>query len=172
MKGESLGKRIKEARGSLTQDEFARAIGVSKISLSRYEHDERTPDAAVLIRICETYGIDPAGLLMGGTGDKTETNRNETINAMEAARRGDLIEAGTTEELLKQLTEDESSPVLRKRNTRLFRLLGIILASGDPGLIRAIEGDLEVLSESVEKSRELKRLQEIIKRLENRLVEK
>jgi transcriptional regulator with XRE-family HTH domain len=61
----NISQRIRLIRGNHTQDEFAEAIGVSKISLTRYESGERTPDFETLNRICEHFNIHPGWLLTG-----------------------------------------------------------------------------------------------------------
>jgi len=52
-----LGKRLKELRGSVSQAEFAKKIGVSLPSYQRYEYGERTPHPHTLskiARLCDT----------------------------------------------------------------------------------------------------------------------
>lgn len=68
----TLGKRIKEARGNITQQELAIQIGIAQNSLSRYERNEKTPDANFLIGFCEKLDISPNWLLFG-VGEKTRS---------------------------------------------------------------------------------------------------
>jgi transcriptional regulator with XRE-family HTH domain len=60
-----IGARISQVRHHLTQTKFADSLGIHKNTLIRYEKEKRLPDAALLIRICEQYGVDPTWLLTG-----------------------------------------------------------------------------------------------------------
>jgi transcriptional regulator with XRE-family HTH domain len=61
-----IGERIKEIRGTATQEEFAGKLGVHKNTISRWERGERIPDANNLARILEVYQeINPAWLITG-----------------------------------------------------------------------------------------------------------
>jgi len=55
-----LGKRIKEARQrkNMTQEELARAVGVSKGSIGNYESGISSPNEPILIRLMEVLGVD------------------------------------------------------------------------------------------------------------------
>ena len=61
----SLGERIKIARGPEPQDSFAVALGISRGSLSLYERNEGQPNADVLLKICALRDISPTWLLAG-----------------------------------------------------------------------------------------------------------
>jgi transcriptional regulator with XRE-family HTH domain len=63
-----IGARISQVRHHLTQTKFADSLGIHKNTLIRYEKEKRLPDAALLIRICEQYGVDPTWLLTGESG--------------------------------------------------------------------------------------------------------
>ena len=67
-----IGARIAQVRHHLTQIKFADSLGIHKNTLIRYEKEKRLPDAALLIRICEQYGVDPTWLLTGQTGSIPE----------------------------------------------------------------------------------------------------
>lgn len=60
-----IGDRIKQIRGTQTQQEFADLIGVGRTTLIRYESGERTPDAEFLIKLNVIYSIQPLWLLTG-----------------------------------------------------------------------------------------------------------
>jgi DNA-binding XRE family transcriptional regulator len=51
-----IGQRIEQMRGRLTQQVFAKSIGISKSSLIRYEKEDRLPDAEIIARICDGEG--------------------------------------------------------------------------------------------------------------------
>jgi transcriptional regulator with XRE-family HTH domain len=65
-----IGERLKEARGELSQVEFARLIGVTKNTVGRYERGEREPDIEYLTKTYKTLNINPTWLLTGD-GPKT-----------------------------------------------------------------------------------------------------
>lgn len=51
----SLGTRISSMRGyrRMTQEQLGGLIGVSKQTISNWEHDYRTPDADDLVSLCK-----------------------------------------------------------------------------------------------------------------------
>ena len=54
-----IGAKLKELRKSynLTQEEFAKQIGVSRVNYTRYEIDKVRPDYETLINIADYYDI-------------------------------------------------------------------------------------------------------------------
>lgn len=56
----SLGKRIKDVRKSLnlTQSEFAKKLGVTSMTISRYENGFREPNLNMLERISLFFDVD------------------------------------------------------------------------------------------------------------------
>jgi len=48
----------------MSQDDFADAVGVSKAAIGGYERDKQVPGSAVIVSICEKFGIEPSWLLM------------------------------------------------------------------------------------------------------------
>ena len=69
----TLGSRIKEARGKLSQDAFSKRIGVSKGSLGFYERDENLPNTDVVLKICSETGADLTWLLTGAEAQAEST---------------------------------------------------------------------------------------------------
>jgi transcriptional regulator with XRE-family HTH domain len=61
----STGSFLKQLRGKVNQDEFARLLGVGRTTLIRYESGERDPDAAFLRRLHFELGVDPLEVLTG-----------------------------------------------------------------------------------------------------------
>jgi transcriptional regulator with XRE-family HTH domain len=57
--------RLAAARthAGLTQRDLAAAVGVTSLSVSRWERADRMPDAERLARICAALEVDPAALL-------------------------------------------------------------------------------------------------------------
>jgi transcriptional regulator with XRE-family HTH domain len=62
-----IGKRLKRIRKGLglTQREFAKSIGISEATLRRYESGQNFPDAGVLERIANKYGVNTHWLVTG-----------------------------------------------------------------------------------------------------------
>ena len=62
----AVGRRIRELRGFyVTQDEFARRIGISQSHLSTLEHGEVEPGAEIMLRISREFGKSIEWLLTG-----------------------------------------------------------------------------------------------------------
>lgn len=62
----SIGRRIRQLRGfDVTQDEFAKKLGISQSQLSKYERGTVAPPADVLIRIKEQLRVSIDWLLTG-----------------------------------------------------------------------------------------------------------
>ena len=62
----SIGRRIRELRGfDMTQEEFARRIGVAQSHLSALEHGQREPGSSVLLAISREFGRSVDWLLTG-----------------------------------------------------------------------------------------------------------
>ena len=64
-KVETVGSRIKQVRGNLSQASFATKIGVNKAQLGKYERDENIPGGDILTRLYEACGTDITWLLTG-----------------------------------------------------------------------------------------------------------
>lgn len=61
-----VGRRIRELRGfDMTQEEFARCIGVSQNYLSTMEHGKVQIGAEILLRISQEFGKSIEWLLTG-----------------------------------------------------------------------------------------------------------
>ena len=61
-----VGRRIRELRGfDLTQEEFARRIGVSQNYLSTMEHGKVQIGAEILLRVSQEFGKSIEWLLTG-----------------------------------------------------------------------------------------------------------
>lgn len=56
-------KRFNELRGEMSQDDFAKFVGISRPTVGFYENGERVPDAIVLNRIADACDVDVDYLL-------------------------------------------------------------------------------------------------------------
>ena len=63
--GDSLGKRLRKARDAaeMTQAEFAEALGIGRAALSKWELDQRVPDATTIVDVCRLLHIPSSHLL-------------------------------------------------------------------------------------------------------------
>jgi transcriptional regulator with XRE-family HTH domain len=72
----SLGRRIRQVRGfDITQEEFAKKLGISQSQLSKYERGTVAPPADVLIRIKEQVRVSIDWLLTGDSEDCERKSR-------------------------------------------------------------------------------------------------
>ena len=71
---DTLGDRIRLARGSMSQAAFAKALDVSKGSLGFYERNENLPNSDVVIKICSITGVNLEWLLLGKESMRGEEN--------------------------------------------------------------------------------------------------
>jgi len=77
----TIGERIRQIRGSISQKEFAVSIGVAQNTLGNYERGGRTPNADIIIKITQNYDISFDWILLG-TGPKKNT---ETFDLKQTA---------------------------------------------------------------------------------------
>lgn len=62
----ALGRRLRELRGfDLTQEEFARELGISQSQLSKYERGVAAPPADVLFFVKKRFRVSIDWLLTG-----------------------------------------------------------------------------------------------------------
>jgi transcriptional regulator with XRE-family HTH domain len=62
----AIGRRIRQLRGfDMTQDEFARRVGITQSHLSALEHGDNEPGASVLVAISEEFGKSVDWILTG-----------------------------------------------------------------------------------------------------------
>lgn len=53
----TLADRIRQARGELSQTEFADRIGVDSITVSRWERGVVKPNGASIVALCREFGM-------------------------------------------------------------------------------------------------------------------
>ena len=83
--------RIKQIRKShdLTQQEFAKRLGVSRSGIASYESGEREPISAVITLICREFSINEDWLRYGKGQMKADVSReNEIAALMRSSLRG------------------------------------------------------------------------------------
>lgn len=62
---DTIGKRIRAARGVKNQEEIARAIGITSRTYSSYENDEAVPRVDVLMKMADLFGLSTDFILKG-----------------------------------------------------------------------------------------------------------
>lgn len=62
---ESLGRRIRSLRGDLSQEQFAKRVGLTRSALANYETNRTRPKRSTLSRIAEATGAPLSYLLNG-----------------------------------------------------------------------------------------------------------
>jgi len=60
-----IGRRIRQLRGALLQEELAVYLGISQGQLSKIERGKLGPTAEILIRLVERFGKSADWVLMG-----------------------------------------------------------------------------------------------------------
>lgn len=100
---EGFGERLKEVRGTRTQDEFARMLGMPRQQLTRYESG-RVPDPLVLVKIALTTGASLDWLLGGVIPGVSAAERAQSGMARYAQGQGHLPQSSalTSEEMVEQ----------------------------------------------------------------------
>ncbi|WP_300848141.1 helix-turn-helix transcriptional regulator, partial [uncultured Bilophila sp.] len=62
---DTLQKRLRAVRGSLTQSDFASRLQTPLTTLGRYERGTNLPDLDFIINMCTIFDVSPAWLLFG-----------------------------------------------------------------------------------------------------------
>lgn len=157
-----FSKRLKALRKglSMTQDELAARLHLSRGSISMYESGLRDPDSETLMELSRIFGIS-IDYLLGSTND-TKMNSEETVRFIdESIKRGisskqmplseeflsDLYERIATkaaEEALRQYVDKEANQFVPLGPMRLIPILGVVRA-GDPMYAQEnIEGYIDI----------------------------
>lgn len=66
----STGAKLRDLRGTKTQQEAADGIGITKSALAMYERDERVPRDEVKVKIAAYYGVSVLFLFFNGSEHK------------------------------------------------------------------------------------------------------
>lgn len=103
-----FAERFSMLRGRMSQEEFARFIGMSRPTVGFYENGERVPDALGLCQIAERCGVSSDWLL--GLSEYTETDsRNATAEDL-----------GLTENAVRVLMSDDPEHARAKNIVNLL----------------------------------------------------
>ncbi len=68
---ETFADRLKACRErrQLTQDQVAKAVGITRTMVSQWEHGRREPQVDSLVTLADLYGVTVDFLLKGGAGE-------------------------------------------------------------------------------------------------------
>ena len=58
----TIGEKLREHRGGLTQEKVAQSVGITKSAYAMYERDERTPRDEVKVKLAKFYGVSVEAL--------------------------------------------------------------------------------------------------------------
>ncbi len=89
-------ERLREARGTQSQSESAKKLGISQVRLSNYESGKREPDIATIQQIAKKYDVS-ADWLLGLTDTRTPTQQ--------AAAQALAPEESAVEKMLREMRE-------------------------------------------------------------------
>lgn len=62
---QAIGMRMRQLRGLITQEEFARVLGISQAQLSKYELGQSAPPLGVLVKLAAKHDKSTDWILMG-----------------------------------------------------------------------------------------------------------
>lgn len=73
-----LGKRLREQRGSRTQEEIAKMLGISRARYSHYENEHVQPDNDMLQKMADIYDVS-VDYLLGRTDNPKQILSKGTV---------------------------------------------------------------------------------------------
>lgn len=89
-----IGSRIREVRGTVTQDAFAKRLNVVRKTVVRWEAGSAIPDGASLLALFLEFGAEPRWVLTGERGpvweDGVFAGTAKTVAEMEPSGSGPL----------------------------------------------------------------------------------
>lgn len=137
----TLGSRIKELRleRKMTGDELGRVLGISKSTISLYEHDKSTPDDAIKKKICSYFDVS-FDWLMGITTSRTTIYPKRTGRGVPIPVLGRVVAGVPLEAVEEILDYEEITPELA--TTGDFFALKIRGHSMEP---RMLDGDVVIV---------------------------
>jgi phage repressor protein C with HTH and peptisase S24 domain len=146
-----LGQRLKEARGDLKRDVFARLLDISERSLGNYERGDRVPDAKFLQLMAVNSGIN-VNWLLTGNGPMKLADLKTAASPIQIPRYGVQLSAGDG-----HWNEDELTPLdyipftkeflQKKLGRKSTNDLLILEASGDSMVPTIAEDDLVLVDQ-------------------------
>lgn len=98
----AIGQRLLKIRTEKdeTQEQVADSVGISYVSLSRYETGQRMPKMNILAKLADHYGVTTDELLGRATADELEPQAPKTPEARIVSAGMDRMPQGARETLL------------------------------------------------------------------------
>lgn len=98
----AIGQRLLKIRTEKdeTQEQVADSVGISYVSLSRYETGQRMPKMNILAKLADHYGVTTDELLGRATADELEPQAPKTPEARIVSAGMDKMPQGARETLL------------------------------------------------------------------------
>lgn len=81
-----IGKRLKELRGSRTQQEIADLLNISRARYSHYENEIREPDNEMLQKLADIYNVS-VDYILGKDSDDEKTADKSAKDEKDIAKR-------------------------------------------------------------------------------------
>lgn len=124
-----VGERLKKIRGNLSQTAFAKALGVDRQSIARYESGDRVIDANFIFNLMAKFNTDPNWLLTGqGIAPELSSDEQELLVlfrtaplTIKAAALGALT-AGTAQQNSKQTIGSVSGGQVSAENINNYNI--------------------------------------------------
>lgn len=117
-----MGERIRALRGKQNQEDCAKALGISRGTLSYYESGERKPDADIIYKMCEVFGVT-ADYLIGMSDVKSNDTELQAVCKY----------TGLSEEAIKQIIVKKNCTINFGDDTygNYLNTLNVVLSSDD-----------------------------------------
>lgn len=114
---DDLRNRLRALRGELSQDEFARKVGLTRSALANYENGRTVPKPSILRQISSRAGISDDFLLSGQVRNEYELNLvvagrgflkecHETEDELTVVRALRAVDPGTVQDVVTALIRD------------------------------------------------------------------
>lgn len=114
---ETLQKRLRAVRGSLTQSDFATRLQTPLTTLGRYERGTNLPDLEFVINLCSIFDVSPEWLLFGSGPMRGGLAAPE---GAESCRRCQTLERELLEERRERREVSAENRALNAENRRLL----------------------------------------------------
>lgn len=92
----AFSDRLKQLRGDRTQKEVSDAIGITMVSLSRYETGKRIPDIQMLYKLCVYYNVS-SDYLLGIDNNLSDYENLKTKNKQLEEKIGQIKQIAESE---------------------------------------------------------------------------
>lgn len=151
-----MNERLKALRKNLglTQEEFAKHIGIKRNTLANYEIGRNDPIDAVLFSICREFNVNEEWL-RNGTGEMFSESRNSVFEELTRQYNLDTTQQALVETILqmndlqrqtlKTLAHNLVDKILSEENYEEFRT-GYIKENAAPAAAR--DGDISGIAEA------------------------